>query len=79
MSNECLPVKDWDKPRDGLFQIITDSWWIVDAEGNPQVHAKYNSPQCNRHESIARRIAKERPVKLIPVVYFPVKISDYVV
>jgi hypothetical protein len=77
--SKYVPIEKWDTPQDGLFQIITDSWWLVDNDGNPLLSRRYRSPQCNRHQSIAERIAaKKYDVKMIPVVFVPFKPSDYI-
>lgn len=75
--NRYHALEKWDKPRDGLFQIITNSWWIVNDEGAPLVFTKANSPQCNESEGIAKRIAAGRPIRKISIVYLPVKPSDF--
>lgn len=77
--SQFSPIPHWDKPRDGLFQIITECWWVVDDDGNPLVWTPANSPQCNENRAIAERIAKGRgrQVKQLPVVYMPVKPSDF--
>lgn len=70
-------IENYDQPRDGLFQIITESWWIVNEDGRPLVYSMANSPQCNSNRSIAERIANGRPLKQIPIVYLPVRPSDF--
>ena len=70
-------IKNWDKPRSGMFSIFIDAWWCVDADGNPLFYSKHNYPQCNSNRSIAERLAKGFAVKQLPVVYVPVNVHDY--
>lgn len=77
-ANKMHTIEDWDKPRDGFFQIITDAWWSVDDDGNPLFFDTANYPQCNQNRAIAERIAGSREVKQLPVVYIPRKPSDYI-
>jgi len=74
--SECYPIDNWDRPRDGLFHIITHSWWVVDDSGRPVV-SKYNTPQCSDNRDIALRIANRRPLVFFPVVYLSIAASDF--
>ena len=74
-----IPIEKWDRPRSGLFQIITDSWWLVDEHWNPVISRKYHTPQCNQSKEVVERIASYNQcnVKHFPIVFLPFKPSDY--
>lgn len=71
-------IEDWDKPRNGLFEIIVDAWWLVDKDDNPLFFDKQNYPQCDRNKTISIRCLGGEGVKQIPVVYIPIRPQDYV-
>lgn len=75
--NDFRPIPHWEKPRGGLFRVFVDMWWMVDDDGNPMVWAPANSPQCNAIRSVAERIAGDRQVKQLPIVYMPVRPADF--
>ena len=67
-------IDRWSEPRYGLFQIITDSWWLVDDHGAPLFYSKYNRPQCNHNKTIMEHGNNNGfEIKYIPIVYVPYK------
>jgi len=69
--------------RSGLFQIITDCYWIVTPDEEILFYkvGGANSPQCNQNESLAKsirdRIHEGLEVYQIPVIYIPINPRDY--
>jgi hypothetical protein len=73
----------------GYFYHIVNHWWPISSDdqvffyGNER--SPYQSPQCNANRTIAERfhghidaagfVVKE--VRLIPIAYQPIQISDY--
>lgn len=68
-------IENYDKPKDGIYSIYLDYYWIVDKEGFPLQYKKFN--QCNRDIEIINMIFNNAyknskigvGVKLIPIVY----------
>jgi len=77
MSEKYHTIEGWDQLRGGSFHIHVNDWWLVDDDGNPLFHSKYNSPQCNANKKIVDRLANGRRVQQLPVVYVPVRFQDY--
>ncbi len=66
------PLAGWNVPRNGVFQILCDRWWVVDADGNPIVYRNVH-PQCNPVQAITENTRDSLfpgfEVKQLPVVY----------
>lgn len=62
-------LTNFTEPRSGLFQIVTDSWWVVDHEKRPLV--LNGVAQSNEHIDIARRMANGRDLGFLPLVFVP--------
>jgi len=59
--------------EDGTFDCYVNRWWVVHPQRGLVLY-RGHSPQCNAHESIARRIAPIYPwaeVQFIQVAYLP--------
>lgn len=86
-----VPIVDLSTPRNGLFQIYTDHYWLCDGDSvffygsdvRPLI-----SPQCNRDKSIAESVylgdhtrgwplPDTAEVRQIPIIFVPVEIRDY--
>lgn len=70
-------IAGWDQPKSGMFEIVINAWWCVDADGNPLFYSKNNYPQYNENQSIAERLSRGHDVKQLPIVYVPIRIQDY--
>lgn len=68
-------------PPAGLIEHIKDSWWAVHPEcGLAFYGPRAMAPQCNRDESITRRISAKYPwaeVRFYPSVFRRINPSDY--
>jgi len=76
--------KDWQKhfkwvdqsfvttPLEGQVQVILDSWWVTNAEGQVSIYKKYH-PQCNQNPVVTDRFMSSVPGAVgrvqIPVAY----------
>lgn len=62
-------------PLGGLVEVLIDRWWATRG-GDELAFHRGRSPQCNRHESIVRKIGELMPwpvdVVLVPRVVLPV-------
>jgi hypothetical protein len=77
-------LKHWSEPRSGHCRVIKDAWWLVDQDGNPIVHGKHKSPQCNSDRRITEHLAKLSVyqglgfnVKQLSTVFLPVNPNDF--
>lgn len=71
-------IENWNVPKNGMFNIVINHYWLVDDNDNPLFDGKYNSPQCNENRSIVERFSKEYKILQLPIVYIPLKIQDYI-
>ena len=71
--DQILASRNW-----AVHQYL-DSWWIVHPEKGLAFFKKgYGSPQCNRDESISRRLCPSwGEIKFFERVIVPLNISDY--
>lgn len=83
-----VPIGDLIVPKNGHFTVMVDQWWSVTDDNCILFYSRrkpqgYSAPQCNSNESIARSLngANHYPwptqVEQIPVVYLPLRFSDY--
>lgn len=76
------PISNFSNPCSGLFEILTDYWWIV-TENNEFIVYKSSSIQCNSDKRICEMMIngtfkdKNFSVVKIPVMYIPIKTWDY--
>jgi hypothetical protein len=69
-----ISIDDLTTPKDGLV-VVTNSWWSVTSKNEVLFYTKNgaNSPQCNKHKSIAKRLGgavNTKPV-FIPIAFVP--------
>jgi hypothetical protein len=66
-----LNISDVDKPKDGVFMIHIDHWWIV-KDNQIMLYRDY-APQCNTNKEIATKIRDkiypDCEVRQLPVIY----------
>lgn len=66
------------EPGDGIWDVLADRWWSHEPGKGLLFFRK--SPQCNRHESIARKVTRHHPgaeVIFVPRVYVKHDCGDY--
>lgn len=73
--------------RGGMYHVYVDHWWPIDATGRIAFYhpirdrdaARYNYPQANTSEQIARKLQPEGAVDavLLPHVFTPHDCRDY--
>jgi hypothetical protein len=72
---ELVDIADAATPRDGVFRVIVDAWWIVKDE-KIMMYRGF-SPQCNRDrklaESVRKKLYPECELRQLPAVYVPWK------
>ncbi|AND75342.1 hypothetical protein FDH01_gp280 [Acinetobacter phage vB_AbaM_ME3] len=65
-------IDDLVKPKNGLFQIYIDHYWVVDNENNVLKYLD-RTWQCNSNKELARRFQEkvypEYSIKKIPIIY----------
>jgi len=68
-----VPVEEVSRPRDGVFRVVVDAWWIM--SGGQVMFFRGHSPQCNANREVAERIRKslypECEIVQVPVAYVP--------
>ena len=74
-----LPLDQATASRAWAVHQFFDSWWVVHPEKGLAFFGKgYGSPQCNKNESISRRLCPAwGEVKFIEYVKVPLNVSDY--
>lgn len=81
-----VPIKEIAKPRDGLCEVKTEYWWIVDPVADAVIFyrrfsGRHSSPLCNKDEAIVRRVLLpiwEKfgcEVQLVPVAFTPIWVT----
>jgi hypothetical protein len=75
-----VKISDLNYPKDGMFSIYADHWWIVTSDGEIMFY-KGTSPQCNSSKRIAESIRNTQypdcEVKQIPFVFIPIRTNDF--
>lgn len=91
MKMRMFPIEKMTTPKQGMFNIYLDRYWVVVSNDNILFYGEdrspYASPQCNANEEIARSVAVssvsflgddvEYEVRHLPVVYVPINLHDY--
>ena len=71
---KAVSIAEITKPKNGTT-VIVDCWWATDANHENVFMFRGKSPQCNRDESIARRVSSHLgfpDVVLLPIAYVEV-------
>ncbi len=73
-----IKIEDAITPKDGLYRIVCDYWWIVSNDNTLMYGA---SLQANSNKTVAEHVRdKVYPtsrVEQIPVVYIPINYKEY--
>lgn len=68
------------KPFAGMQECITESYWAVTPDDCILFYSNAMQPQCNKNESIARRIVgklhPECEVRYLAAVYIPIRVGS---
>lgn len=85
-----VPIKEIEKPRQGMCEVRLEHWWIVDPKTDSVIfykrtgsrQSRYSSPQCNKTKAIATVVLRGVwevdygfEVRLIPVAFIPIWMS----
>lgn len=82
MKYKFVPISNLSYPRDGMFNVYVDYWWIV-TDDNEIIFFQEKSPQCNKDKRICdmlmNTVYKDTTHKVvqIPVIYIETNPNDY--
>lgn len=67
-------IDDLVKPKNGIFQIFIDHYWVVDDDHNVLKYLN-RTWQCNSSKEVAKKFQEQvypdYSIKQIPIIYVP--------